>query len=186
MYLIGLNMLLQVFILAISVIDPSPSFARLHETLSEAKARYGMPVNEFGIIMLPLLKGTKELRYHHHGWRIRSAYVNDRAVIICYMKLARQSTPDAVLKDDEMQAILKAESDGYKWLNVDRGTKVTNSKKYQGYFNSSSRVWKRGDGAVAWVSGNSALTVISPEGLNYEVQFQNRKEEQRKASITDF
>lgn len=164
----------------------SSSHARLHETPAEAQARYGAPVNESGIIMLPLLKGTKELRYHHHGWRIRSAYINDRTAIISYMKLASPSTPDAVLQDDEIKAILKAEAGDYKWLKVNRGTKVTSSEKYQGYFNSSSGVWKRGDGAVAWVTGNSGLTVISPEGLNYEVQSQDRKETQRKASIADF
>lgn len=102
------------------------------------------------------------------------------------MKLARQSTPDAVLQKDEIQAVLKAESGGYKWMKVERGTKVTSSKKYQGYFNSSSRVWKRGDGAVAWVSGNSALSVISREGLEFEDQFQDVKEKQRKASIKNF
>lgn len=71
-------------------------------------------------------------------------------------------------------------------MKVKRGTKITNSKKYQGYFNSSSRVWKRGDGEVAWVSGNSALSVISSEGLEFEVQSQDQKEKQRKASIKDF
>lgn len=173
-------------ILFLVVAIPFSSHARLNESPAEAKARYGAPVDESGIIMLPLLNGTKEFRYHHHGWRIRSAYVNDQAVIISYMKLVRQSTPDAVLQDDEIQAILKAEAGGYKWQKVDRGVKVTNSKQYQGYFNSSSSVWKRGDGAVAWVSGNNALTVISSDGLDYEVQSQDRKEKQRKASFTDF
>lgn len=172
-----------IFLLSISV---SPSHARLHESLSEAKARYGAPVKESSVIMVPLLKGTKELRYHHNGWRIRSAFINNQTVIISYMKLARQSTPDAVLQKDEIQAILKAESGGYKWVKVKKGTKVTSSKKYQGYFNSSSRVWKRGDGAVAWVSGNSALSVISSEGLDFEVQPHVQEEKQRKASIKDF
>lgn len=139
----------------------APSQARLYETPLEAKSRYGAPVNESSVIMVPLLKGTKELRYHHHGWRIRSAFINNQTAIIAYMKLARQSTPDAILQKDEIKAILKAESGGYKWMKVERGTKVTNAEKYQGYFNSSGRVWKRGDGAVAWVSGNSAMTVIS-------------------------
>ena len=162
------------------------SHARLYETPSEAKSRYGAPVKESSVIMLPLLKGTQELRYHHNGWRIRSAFIKNKTAIISYMKLARQSTPDAVLQKDEIQAVLKAESGGYKWMKVERGTKVTSSKKYQGYFNSSSRVWKRGDGAVAWVSGNSALSVISREGLEFEDQFQDVKEKQRKASIKNF
>lgn len=172
-------------ILLIGTSAPSAD-ARLHETPAEAKSRYGAPVKESSVIMLPLLKGTKELRYHHKGWRIRSAFISNQTSIISYMKLARQSTPDAVLQKDEIQAILKAESGGYKWMKAKRGQKVINSKKYQGYFNSSSRVWKRGDGAVAWVSGNSVLSVISREGLEYEGQSQNQKENQRKASITDF
>lgn len=171
---------------AILLISPINAHARLYETASEAKSRYGAPVKESSVIMVPLLKGTKELRYHHHGWRIRSAYIDNQTAIISYMKLARQSTPDVVLQKDEIQAILKAESGGYKWLKVDRGTKVTNSKKYQGYFNSSSWVWKRGDGAVAWVSGNSVISVISREGLSNEVQSSVEKEKQRKASIKDF
>jgi hypothetical protein len=90
------------------------------------------------------------------------------------------------LQNDEIQAILKAESSGYQWMKVKRGKKVTNSKKYQGNFNISTRVWIRGDGAVAWVSGNSVLSVISSEGLNYDVQSNVRKEKQRKASINQF
>ena len=164
----------------------TPAHARLHETPSQSIARYGAPVKEFSVIMVPLFKGTNEIRYHHNGWRIRSAFLNDQAVIISYMKLARPSTPDAILQNDEIQAILNAESGGYKWMKVKRGAKVTNSKKYQGYFNSSSRVWKRGDDAVAWVSGNSALSVVSREGLNHEVQSELDKEKQWKASIKDF
>ena len=165
---------------------PYLSHARLYESPSDAKERYGAPVNESSAIMLPLLKGTKELRYHHNGWRIRSAYLNDQSVIMSYMKLERQSTPDAVLQNDEIQAILKAESGGYQWVNVEIGTNVTNSKTYQGYFNSSSRLWKRGDGAVAWVSGNNALSVMSSEGLGFEVQSQNHREKQRKVGVSDF
>jgi hypothetical protein len=168
------------------VADCQSSHARLHESPSEAKARYGAPVKESSVIMAPLLNGTKELRYHHKGWRIRSAFINNQTASISYMKLARQSTPEAVLQNDEITAILKAESDDHKWVKVKRGSEITNSMKYQGYFDSSSRVWKRGDGAVAWVSGNSALSVISREGLSYEIQSQNQKEKQRKASITDF
>lgn len=178
-----LNVLSVIFLLLIS---REALQARLYETPSEAKARYGAPVTESSIIMVPLFKGTKELRYHHNGWRIRSAFINNKTAIISYMKLARQSKPDAVLKNDEIQAILKAESGGYQWMKVKRGPKVTNSKKYQGYFNSSSRVWKRGDGAVAWVSGNNAISVISREGLSYDVQSQEKKEKQRKEGITDF
>lgn len=174
--------LIVLFLLAIV----STSHARLLESPTEAAIRYGAPVKESSVIMLPLLKGTKELRYHHKGWRIRSAYINNQTAIISYMKLARQSTPDAVLQKDEIQAILKAESGGYKWMKAKRGQKVTNLKKYQGYFNSSSRVWKRGDGAVAWVSGNSVLSVISREGLNYDVLSHEVSEKQRKSSITDF
>jgi len=173
-------------ILLLMLFISSTSHARVHETPSEAATRYGAPVNERTVIMAPLLKGTKELRYHHHGWRIRSAFINDQTAIISYMKLARQSTPEAVLQEDEIQAILDAEAGGYHWMKIEKGKNITNSKKYQGYFNSSTRVWKRGDGAVAWVSGNTGLNVISKEGLNYEVQSLNQKEKQRKANIQDF
>lgn len=172
--------------LIIVIFISTPVHARLYETPSEAKSRYGAPVKESSVIMVPLLKGTKELRYHHHGWRIRVAFINNQTAIISYMKLARQSTPEAVLHIDEMNAILEAESGGYQWIRVKKGTRVTNSQKYQKYFNISSWVWTRGDGAVAWVSGNSAISVISREGLNYEVQSQHRKENQRKANIKHF
>ncbi len=171
--ILGLEIALKVHSLNVSILytlsllligltfQGTTAHARLNESPSEAKARYGSPVNESSVIMLPLLKGTKELRYHHNGWRIRSAFINNKTAIISYMKLARQSTPDAVLQKDEIQAILKAESGGYTWMKAKRGQKVSNSKKYQGYFNSSSRAWKRGDGVVAWVSGNSVISVIS-------------------------
>lgn len=182
-----MNIFLRSFwLLVVILMFGQISHAHLYETPSETKARYGTPVKEPSVIMVPLLKGTKELRYHHHGWRIRSAYIDNQTAIISYMKLLRQSTPEAVLQNDEIQAILEAESDGYKWMKVKKGTKVTNSKKYQGYFNSSSRVWKRGDGAVAWVSWNRAISVISKVGLNYEVQSGVVKEEQRKANTKHF
>lgn len=173
-------------ILIFTLWDSGNSHARLHESSPEAKARYGSPVNESGIIMFPLLNGTKELRYHHNGWRIRSAYLNDQAVIMSYMKLTRPSTPESVLQKDEIQAILEAEADDYKWIKVKSGTKVTSSKQYQGYFNSATGVWKRSDGAVAWMSANNALSIISQEGLDFEAQSQKQKEKQRKANLTDF
>lgn len=71
-------------------------------------------------------------------------------------------------------------------MKTKRGAKATNSKKYQRDFNSSSRVRKRGGGIVAWVSGNSALSVISREGLELGVQSHIRKEKERKANITNF
>jgi hypothetical protein len=181
-----LKNLIYIIALTITVLNSTPSHARLLESPSQAIARYGAPVKEPSVIMLPLFNGTNEIRYHHNGWRIRSAYLNDRAVIMSYMKLARQSTPYVVLQNDEIQAILKAESGGYQWMKVKRGRKLTNSKKYQGNFNISTRVWIRGDGAVSWVSGNSVLSVISREGLNYDVQSHNQKEKQRKSSIKDF
>lgn len=183
----GFELVLYYFIeIILIIIFATPAHARLYETPTEAATRYGAPVKESSVIMVPLLKGAKELRYHHHGWRIRSAFINNQTAIISYMKLTRQSTPEAVLQMDEIQAILQAESDGYQWVKVEKGMKVTNSKQYQGYFNSSSGVWKRGDGAVAWVNGNRAISVISNEGLNYEVQSQHRKKNQRKANIKDF
>ena len=103
-----------------------------------------------------------------------------------YMKLTRPSTPESVLQKDEIQVILESETDGYRWMEINRGTKVTNSKQYQGYFNSATGVWKRSDGAVAWMSGNQCLSIISQEGLDFEAQYQDQKEKQRKANLTDF
>lgn len=178
---------IQFFLFSIVVIfHYTPSDARLYETPTETKARYGAPVNESSVIMLPLLKGAEELRYQHHGWRIRSAFINNQTAIISYMKLGRQSTPDAVLHSDEIQAILKTESDGYIWQKVKKGTKITNSDKYQKYFNVSSHVYKRGDGAVAWVSNFRALTIISQDGLDYEIKSQSQKEQRRKANTKHF
>lgn len=164
----------------------APSYARLYESPADAKVRYGAPVKESSFLMPPLLKGTKELRYHHHGWRIRSAYLRDQAVIMSYMKLARPNTAESILQEDEIQAILEAESGGYRWVKVQKGMKVTNSIKYQGYFNSSNKVWRRGDGAVAWAAGDNAVFVISREGLSFDIQSHKQKEKLRKASIKHF
>lgn len=116
--------LFYIIVLTIIVLNSTPSHARLLESPSQAKARYGASVKESSVIMLPLFKGTKKLSYHHNRWRIRSAYLNAQGAIMSYMKLARQSTPDAVLQNDGIQAILKAESGGYKWMKVKKGTRV--------------------------------------------------------------
>ncbi len=164
----------------------APAHARLEETKAEAQIRYGEPVNESSVIMLPLMQGTEELRYHHYGWRIRSAFVNGRTAIISYMKLARAGTDAAVLQVDEIEAILQAETSGYRWYPIKKGAEITASKKYQGYFNSSNKVWKRTDGSIAWVGGNRALTLISPGGLKYEIQSKRESESRRKANIKHF
>jgi hypothetical protein len=163
----------------------SSAQARLEESLAESIARYGPPVKESGVVMLPLLKGTKELRFHHHGWRIRAAFLGDRTVVISYMKL-RSPRYETLLQDDEIKAILQVESQGFKWIRVERGDKVTRSQKYQKIADSSGRVWKNKKGAIAWVSANRALTIISEEGLRLDVDLQVEQEKKRRNSLQHF
>ena len=162
-------------------------FARLYESPSQTKVRYGTSVTEPSVITLPLMKGTTEKWYHHNGWRIRSAYLNNKTVMITYQKLGRQGTPETSLKEDEIQAILKAEAAGHYWKKVERGTQLTKSKKYQSYFKSSSKLWINPNGSVAWVPGGiHVFCLISKEGLALEINQVATEERQRKESIKSF
>lgn len=160
--------------------------ARLDESKIDTAARYGAPVKLSNLIMLPLHKNIPELRYLHHGWFIRSSYLNDRTVIISYKKHVKQGSNDAYLKKDEINAILKAESGGYQWIKVKKGLKISNSKKYQKSFQSATATWKRGDGALAGVFANRAVTIVSQEAMDFDLELQTEKEKQRKSNTQHF
>lgn len=162
------------------------SFARLGESMAESAKRYGSPVIEPSVHMTPLYKGISEKRYHHSGWCIRAAYAEDSTISIHYMKLARQNSKEALLYDDEIEAILQSESAGHRWKKVPRGTKRTKAEKYQKYFNSSIRLWINTNGSVAWMSTNFGIAVISREGLVFDANQVQKKERTRKASIPKF
>ena len=102
------------------------------------------------------------------------------------MKLVGAGTLEATLKNDEIAAILRAEGGGNVWNEVKRGTKLTNAKRYQGYFNIATKLWKNSNGAIVWISGNRALSLISPQGLTFEMRKEQNKEKHRKANIMQF
>ncbi len=158
--------------------------ARLRDNVTGSIARYGSPVDESGMIMIPLLKGTKEMRFHHHGWRIRAAFLGNRTVVISYMKIHSPGS-DTLLQKDEIEAILRVESQGYKWVRLEKGDIITASRKYQEIANSSDTVWKNGKGAIAWVGANRALTIIS-EGMQLDVDLQMEREKKRRTSLQHF
>ena len=101
--------------LSLLIMQSSFCDARLYESPDESEARYGHPVTEPSTITMPLMKGTTEKWYHHNGWRIRSAYSKNQTIMITYQKRGRQSTPEARLMEDEIQAILNAETGGHYW-----------------------------------------------------------------------
>jgi hypothetical protein len=178
--------LLFALTLSLLIINSRFCHARLGESPNETKARYGSPVNESGIIMLPLFEGTFEQRYLHNGWRIRVAYLENQSIMIAYMKVVRQGTQEARLRDDEIQAILNAEAGGHYWKEMKRGAELTKSKKFQGMFNSSIKLWIHPNGSIACVPVNNVLCLISREGLTFEIQQAEMQETNRKNNIKSF
>lgn len=160
--------------------------ARLGESAAESVKRYGPLVIEGFVQMIPLHEDALEMRYHYRGWRIRAAYVEDSTIIIFYSKLAPGNSSEGILADDEIEAILRAESQGNAWQKVARGTKLTTSKKYQTIFDSATRLWKNPNGSVAWTSSNFGISLISSEGLAFDLDQLKLKEEKRKKNIPEF
>ena len=102
-------------LLLIAALCPLTIHARLGENEARAKARYGEPTPDLiGPNDKPLIAGAKEHAYNFQGWRVRAAYVGGITHRIEYIKLPEngQFKP---FTEDELQAVLTAETGKYKW-----------------------------------------------------------------------
>lgn len=90
------------------------------------------------------------------------------------------------MADDEIEAILEAESQDHLWQKVPRGTRLTASNRYQKFFDGATRLWKNPNGSVAWTSTDFGICLISSAGLAFDINQAKIKEENRKKNIPDF
>jgi hypothetical protein len=142
--------------------------ARLGENEAQSKTRYGEPnVALIGANDKPLIPGATELAYNFQGWRVRAAFVNGVTHRIEYVKIpdGGQIKP---LTDAEVEAVLEAEKDKYRWREDKprTGHQVLNDLKevFEG------RRWERSDHADAVLKLKILLVVQSKDAEKLEKQ----------------
>jgi hypothetical protein len=159
---------ISLLICSLLSLTSSPTQARLGENEAQSKARYGEP--NAGLIAAtdkPLIPGATELAYNFQGWRVRAAFVNGVTHRIEYVKIPEggQVKP---LTDAEVEAVLEAEKDKYKWREDKprTGYKALNDLKeaFEG------RRWERSDHADAILKLKILLVLQSKDAEKLEKQ----------------
>jgi hypothetical protein len=142
--------------------------ARLGENEAQSKARYGEPnAALIAATDKPLIPGATEFAYNFQGWRVRAAFVNGVTHRIEYVKIPEggQLKP---LTDAEVEAVLTAERDKYKWREEKprTGYKELNALKeaFEG------RRWERSDHADAVLKLKILLVFQSKDAEKLEKQ----------------
>jgi hypothetical protein len=104
------HLLARAFALAALAVASLPAHARLGDTEGQSQARYGQPREDLlGATDKPLLPGSVEKSYLYEGFRVRSAFVGGKCVVIEYAHLPENNIPRQ-FTDAEVQGILAAES----------------------------------------------------------------------------
>jgi len=168
--------------IAIAALTVSSADARMGETIVQCDQRYGAPKRTspdgFELLAGP---GVTHRVYAHHGWNIRTAFIGGRAALLRYSKINGQT-----IQNDEVQAILKAESLGGTWdqkcqfsLNPIRQLRNTMTMP---------RLWTNGIGAKAYFDNPMFLSFIieAPVVEKYKKAKAEAAERQRKSNIPDF
>lgn len=168
--------------------------ARLGETPIQCVDRYGAPKDTQATKIYdkgsPLLEGAVHHVYEYQGWKIRAAFLqlDGPAVRLDYSKRG----PDLVIKDYELQAIMKANTPaGMMWSPMvydnanspNRGV----AKALEAFVvGSTQKMWRRSDGAILWLRGSSIVRVELPEAREYEARRKAEKEQVARASVPQF
>lgn len=180
---------IKIFSLVIFLCWSSVAFARLGESVVENQARYGNPVKDHRNTTSPLLKSAENKTYHYQGWQIRIGYINGQAVRMFYGKLPKKGGSQ-VLKPDEFQAILKAESHGGTWKDLGRssllGIALRPKKSGNRLFDHARLRWVNSNNCIAYSTNRMGLYVESPEAVIWEQALANEKDVKRKESIPQF
>ncbi|HET6407628.1 MAG TPA: hypothetical protein VFG14_07090 [Chthoniobacteraceae bacterium] len=142
--------------------------ARLGENEVQSKARYGEPKAELiSANDKPLIPGATELAYQFEGWRVRAAFVNGITHRIEYVKIPENGQLKP-LTDAEVEAVLTAEKDKYRWREEKprTGHQVLNELKeaFEG------RMWERSDHADAVLKLKILLVLQSKDAEKLEKQ----------------
>jgi len=144
------------------------AFGRMGETEQEAIARYGKPVPYDAENIKPLFSDLKELRFRFQDWRIRSIFMGDKTELMTYMKIELPASKDALLAQQEITEILAAESLGGSWVPMENCNNLAKSQRFEKIFCAAKKIWRNGNGNIAWVRGDYSLSIISPKALAHD------------------
>jgi len=177
------NVLLILAILATTVTATLEASARMGETIAQCDQRYGVQKQSPGDNLFTLLSGpgVTNRTYRYQGWIIRNAFIRGRTAIIRYSKANSQK-----IENDEMQAILKAESHGGTWTEKSQ-ISLNPVKHLQNAF-TKPRLWTNSNGATAYFDNPQylSMTIEAPVVEQYKKAMADAAERQRKSSIPEF
>jgi hypothetical protein len=161
--------------------------ARIGETESECNTRYGTPKKVDEIV-----PGCPTNEYDYHGFKIRIAFpgFSNPAIKMVFTKY-----PSPFFKDDEIAAILNANTKGgTAWKGVASESELAKksdplTRMTTAMVTSSvgARSWVRSDGVTAELEiPKTGLTITTPEAVAREKRAKDEAEAKRKAAIPNF
>lgn len=155
--------------------------ARMGETIAQCDQRYGAQKQSPVDISFPLISGVTNRTYTYQGWRIQIAFIKGRAAMLRYTKVTSQT-----IEDNEVRAILKAETYGGNWTEQSQFS-LNPLNRLQNFI-SHPRLWTNDIGAEAYIENPSTVSFIikAPIIEKYRKAQEARRDQQRKASIPEF
>ena len=175
---------LALSLLGLLTFVPFTSHARLGDTERQCIERYGSaePPPPFQTTVGILLPGAPQsATYRYQGYRIQVAFLNGRVVRQRYLRTEAVNGSLAI-SEAEIEAILKAESDGGTWKRTSPFKGQPGSQGVTGaltqvigsvMFSRTLPTWERStDQAIARTSsGSSILTLDTPAAIKAEAAF---------------
>lgn len=161
--------------------------ARIGETESECNARYGTPKK-----VQEIVPGCPTNEYDYHGFKIRIAFPGFSGPAI---KMVFTKSPSPIFKDDEVAAILNANTkQGTSWSRVVSESEVAKKSDPLTRVGTAlvtdlmgGRSWVRSDGVTAVLQiQKMGLTISTPESVAREKRAKSEAEAKRKAAIPNF
>ncbi|MDY0390359.1 MAG: hypothetical protein RBQ88_05475 [Desulfobulbus oligotrophicus] len=133
-----------------------------------------------------LLRSALNEAYHYQGWKIRVGYLNGRAVRIAYSRLPQKNVSPQ-LKDDEIAAVLEAESHGGHWKQLKPASLFSVKNSGNKIFDHAPFRWSNNNKCIAYCPmGRMIIYIESPEAVMWEQSIENEKEVKRKENIPRF
>lgn len=156
---------------------PRSAEARLDETIKESDKRYGKPVAKE--TAYPLIRNAEHRVYHFEGWKIETAFVDDRAACMEYSKLRDPERSDTVvLQQGEIDKLLAAEAGGGSW-SQEKEEASSNPFKALGKFVENTEKWKNSNGSTAELRQNKLI-------LRVETPAAEKARQAKPASMSKF
>jgi len=159
---------LHIALLICSILALRSAHARLGENEAQSKARYGEPNTALiGANDKPLIPGATEFAYNFQGWRVRAAFVNGITHRIEYVKIPEDGQVKP-LTDAEIEAVLSAEKDKYRWREDKPRTGYQALNELKEAF--EGRRWERSDHADAVLKMKILLVLQTKDAEKLEKQ----------------